>query len=172
MTPGDNLIIRPATLQDLDTLTAFSAAMALETERRTLDRTRLHEGTRAVLEQPERGRFYVADLRQERPGDTVTVGQLLLTYEWSDWRNAQFWWIQSVYVQPAWRRKGIYRSMHGAILDLARSRSDVCGVRLYVESDNTIAKRVYERVGLSPSAYQIYEDDFVLPKSRAAGDRR
>jgi ribosomal protein S18 acetylase RimI-like enzyme len=62
--------------------------------------------------------------------------------------------------------------MHGAILDLARSRSDVCGVRLYVESDNTIAKRVYERVGLSPSAYQIYEDDFVLPKSRAAGDRR
>lgn len=171
MTLANNLTVRPATLEDLETLTAFSAAMALETEQRTLDHGRLRLGTRAVLEQPERGRFYVADLRQGSPADTVTVGQLLLTYEWSDWRNAQFWWIQSVYVHPAWRRQGIYRSMHRAVLDLAQSRTDVCGIRLYVEGHNTIAKRVYERVGLSLSAYQIYESDFVLPQSHDTGDK-
>ena len=134
MTLADHLIVRPATLEDLETLTEFSAAMALETEQRTLDRTRLRMGTRAVIDQPERGQYFVADLRQETQADTVTVGQLLITYEWSDWRNAQFWWIQSVYVHPAWRRKGVYRRMHRTIIDLAHSRADVCGVRLYVEA--------------------------------------
>ena len=164
MSLADSLTVRPATLEDLDALTTFSAAMALETEQRTLDRARLRLGTQAVLEQPERGRFYVADLRPEPPADRVTVGQLLITYEWSDWRNAQFWWIQSVYVHPDWRRKGIYRSMHGAIINLAQSQPGVCGVRLYVEGDNHIAKCVYQRVGLLPSSYQVYESDFVLPK--------
>jgi RimJ/RimL family protein N-acetyltransferase len=164
----DSLTVRPATLDDLDALTAFSAAMAMETEQRTLDRARLRLGTRAVLDQPERGRFYVADLQPEPTADRVILGQLLITYEWSDWRNAQFWWIQSVYVHPDWRRQGVYRSMHGAILNLAQSQAGVCGVRLYVEGDNHIAKCVYERVGLSPSSYQVYESDFVLPKPRSA----
>ncbi len=163
MTPSDRLNIRPATLADLEILTEFSATMAWETEQRTLDRTRLRLGTQAVIEQPSRGQYYVADLRQEDQTDTVIVGQLLITYEWSDWRNAQFWWIQSVYVPPAWRRKGIYRRMHHTIMDLARSRADVCGVRLYVEGNNNIAKGAYKRVGLSPSNYEIYESDFVLP---------
>ena len=163
MTPANHLTVRPATLEDLETLAEFSAAMALETEQRTLDRTRLRMGTQAVIDQPERGQYFVADLRQDIQADTVTVGQLLITYEWSDWRNAQFWWIQSVYVHPAWRRQGIYPRMHRTILDLARSRADVCGVRLYVEGSNTIAKRVYEHVGLSPSTYEMYESDFVLP---------
>lgn len=162
---AEHLTLRPATQVDLETLTAFSAAMALETEQRTLDRTRLRLGTQAILDQPDRGQYYVADLRQDAQADTVTVGQLLITYEWSDWRNAQFWWIQSVYVHAAWRRQGVYRSMHRTITDLARSRADVCGIRLYVEGDNTIAKRVYEQVGLSSSTYRIYESDFVLPKS-------
>lgn len=168
MTPVDCLTVRPANLKDLKILTEFSAAMALETEQRTLDRSRLRMGTRAVINRPERGRYYVADLRGENRAETVTVGQLLITYEWSDWRNAQFWWIQSVYVRPAWRRKGVYRRMHRTILDLAQSRADVCGVRLYVEGTNNIAKRVYDRVGLEPSTYQIYESDFVLPKTHAA----
>lgn len=171
MSLADSLTVRPATLDDLDALTTFSAAMALETEQRTLDRARLRLGTQAVLEQPERGRFYVADLRPEPPADRVPVGQLLITYEWSDWRNAQFWWIQSVYVHPDWRRKGVYRAMHDAILNLARSQTEVCGVRLYVEGDNHIAKRVYERVGLLPSSYQVYESDFVLPKSHTTSDK-
>ena len=105
MTTQD-LFIRPARIQDLDTLTRFSAAMALETERRTLDPLRLRQGTLTVLEEPHHGSFYVAELRS----DHLVVGQLLITYEWSDWRNAQFWWIQSVYVDPGWRRQGVYRA--------------------------------------------------------------
>jgi GNAT superfamily N-acetyltransferase len=162
MIPADRLTVREATLEDLETLTEFSAAMALETERRTLDRARLRMGTQAVIGQPERGQYFVADLQQEASADTVTMGQLLITYEWSDWRNAQFWWIQSVYVHPTWRRQGVYRHMHRTILDLARSRANVCGVRLYVEGNNRVAKHVYDRVGLSLSTYQIYESDFVL----------
>ena len=165
MISSHQLRIRQATWQDLDVLTKFSAAMALETEHRRLDLSRLRLGTQAVIDRPERGQYYVADLHPDGSTDTVTIGQLLITYERSDWRNAQFWWIQSVYVHSAWRRQGVYRSMHRTITDLARSRADVCGIRLYVEGDNTIAKRVYEQVGLSPSTYRIYESDFVLPKS-------
>ena len=107
---SQDLVIRPARIQDLDTLTRFSAAMALETERRTLDPLRLRQGTLTVLEEPHHGSFYVAELRNAH----LVVGQLLITYEWSDWRNAQFWWIQSVYVDPGWRRRGVYRAhAHG-----------------------------------------------------------
>lgn len=163
MTLVDHLMIRRATHEDLETLTEFSAAMARETEQRTLNRSRLRMGTQAVIDHPERGQYFVAVLQQGPPADTVTIGQLLITYEWSDWRNALFWWIQSVYVHPAWRRKGVYRHMHRAILDLATSRTDVCGIRLYVEGSNRVAKYVYDRVGLSLSTYHIYESDFVLP---------
>lgn len=171
MISADQLRIRPATVQDVDVLTTFSAAMAWETEHRRLDLVRLRLGTQAVIDRPEQGQYYVADLHRNAPADTVTVGQLLLTYEWSDWRNAQFWWIQSVYVDPAWRRQGVYRAMHQAVMALAQSRADVCGVRLYVEGDNTVAQGVYERVGLTPSTYRIYESDFVLPKP-SSPDRR
>ena len=169
MIPANQLHVRQAALQDLDVLTKFSAAMALETEHRHLDISRLRSGTQAVIDQPERGQYYVADLRRDASADTVTVGQLLITYEWSDWRNAQFWWIQSVYVDPAWRHQGVYRAMHGAVMTLAQSRTDVCGVRLYVEGDNTVAQGVYERVGLTPSSYRIFESDFVLPKPSPSG---
>lgn len=171
MIPTEHIGVRPATAEDVDTLTTFSAAMAWETERRRLDVTRLRQGTQAVIDRRERGQFYVAELRQEPPADTVVVGQLLITYEWSDWRNAQFWWIQSVYVTPTWRRHGVYRAMHRTIIDLARSRADVCGVRLYVEGDNAIAKQVYERVGLFASTYRIFESDFVLPDHRTSGHK-
>lgn len=169
MIPAERWHIRPATLDDVDILTTFSAAMAWETEQRRLDVTRLRQGTQAVIDQPARGQFYVAELRENPSPDRVIVGQLLITFEWSDWRNAQFWWIQSVYVTPSWRRQGVYRSMHRTIIDLARSRTDVCGVRLYVEGDNAVAKQVYERAGLSASTYRIYESDFVLPIPHATG---
>jgi len=158
-----HLTVRQASLADLEILTEFSATMAWETERRSLDRTRLRLGIQSVIQQSERGLYFVADLQQDRQADTVIVGQLLITYEWSDWRNAQFWWIQSVFVHPAWRRQGIYRHMHCTILSMAHARADVCGVRLYVEAGNRIAKQVYQRVGLCPSTYEVYESDFVLP---------
>ena len=153
------LIVRPANLEDVETLVRFSAAMAVETEGRALDEDRLRPGTAAVIASREHGFYRVA----ERPGPPKElIGQLLVTYEWSDWRNANFWWIQSVYVHPDWRRQGVYRRMHQTIVQEARLRKDVCGIRLYVERENHVAQTVYGRVGLKRSVYEVFEEDFVF----------
>ena len=159
----NGLIVRPAMSKDIDALVRFSTAMARETEGRRLNVARLREGTRAVLNSPARGFYIVAEITDRSPR---VVGQLLVTFEWSDWRNATFWWIQSVYVDPAWRRRGIYRKMHRAILEQAKSRGDVCGVRLYVERENKTAKTVYTKVGLETSSYHVFESDFVLSRNQ------
>jgi predicted GNAT family acetyltransferase len=95
----------------------------------------------------------------------------MVTYEWSDWRNGAFWWIQSVYVAPDWRRCGVYRTMHNYTMTMAHSQADpqVCGIRLYVEQENRTAQRAYQRVGLIPSSYAVYEQDFVLTRQRPPG---
>ena len=103
----DHLNIRLARPEDAAMIASFSAAMALETEGRHLDRDRLHNGTIALLHSPDRGFFLVAEL--EQADDRRLLGQLMITYEWSDWRNGVFWWIQSVYVDPAWRRQSVFR---------------------------------------------------------------
>lgn len=162
MAQNDSVKVRMASRGDLDVLVNFSAAMAMETEGRQLDRDRLQRGIQSVLESTERG-FYLVSERQDLDSRPV-VGQLLVTYEWSDWRNATFWWIQSVYVHTTWRRQGVYRQMHRHVLNMARARQDVCGVRLYVEEHNETAQRVYRQVGLMPSGYLIFEEDFVLSK--------
>lgn len=156
----DLLNIRLAKPEDAARIASFSAAMALETEDRRLDLDRLHDGTFALLNSPDRGFFMVAEL--EQAGDRRLLGQLMITYEWSDWRNGAFWWIQSVYVDPAWRRKGIYRRMHDTIVAIGKADNKMCGIRLYVARDNRVAQTVYRRVGLAPSMYDVYEDDFVL----------
>ena len=162
------LTVRAADRDDLDSIIAFSAAMAWETEQRRLDETRLREGTQALLNTPSLGFFMVAEVRESER--RVVVGQLMITYEWSDWRNGVFWWIQSVYVDPAWRRQGVFRRMHEAVMASAKAASNVCGVRLYVEQDNQTAQAVYQRLGLAPSAYRVYEQDFVLtPEHRTQG---
>lgn len=161
----DHLNVRLAKPEDAARIASFSAAMALETEGRHLDRNRLHDGTIALLNSPDRGFFMVAEL--ERADDRQLLGQLMITYEWSDWRNGVFWWVQSVYVDRTWRRQGVFRRMHQAVLQEAKARTDVCGVRLYVDKDNPIAHVTYERLGLIRSAYQIYESDFVLPPKTA-----
>jgi len=144
----------------VESLVAFSAAMAWETEQRRLDEARLREGTLSLLRTPSLGFFMVAEVRDsDRPR---LIGQLMITYEWSDWRNAVFWWIQSVYVATPWRRQGVFRRMHDVIVGQAKADPRVCGIRLYVEQDNRTAQTVYQRVGLSRSAYAVYEQDFVL----------
>ena len=153
MTP----IVRLASLDDLEALISFNAAMALETEGKILDTERLRQGTRAVFDSAHRGFYLVAE------ADGLPVGGLLVTYEWSDWRNGWFWWIQSVYVRPEWRRMGVYSAMHRWILDTARARSDVCGVRLYVDRDNVGAMETYRSLGMSQSHYNMFEDDFAFP---------
>ena len=156
----DHIIVRTARREDADAIVAFSAAMALETEGRRLDITRLREGTLALLDAPERGFFMVADIAPQAPPQLV--GQLMITFEWSDWRNAAFWWIQSVYVAPTWRRQGVYRRMHDVVTARAKADPKVCGIRLYVEQTNRTAQAVYQHVGLAPSAYAVFEQDFVL----------
>lgn len=156
----NSLVVRPAKPEDVDVLVRFSASLALETEGRRLDRRRLRRGTQAVFRKPARGFYLVAELPHRSP--RPVVGQLLITFEWSDWRNATFWWIQSVYVDPAWRRRGVYRALHEAVLEEAKRRGDVCGVRLYVEGANTIAKTAYSKVGLGASSYRVFEEDFIL----------
>ena len=138
----------------------FSAAMAWETEQRRLDPATLREGTLSLLRSPALGFFMVAEAKTE--GRSVVVGQLMITYEWSDWRNGRFWWIQSVYVDSAWRRQGVFRRMHDTVMTAAKADPEVCGVRLYVEQENTTAQTVYRRLGLLPSGYKVYEQDFVL----------
>ena len=154
---SEDIVIRQARLEDADILIRFSAAMAWETERRELDRERLRQGTLAVFDRADRGIFYVAE---HRPGHLV-IGQCLITYEWSDWRNTQFWWIQSVYVDPQWRRRGVYRRLHDSIRQRAQTTPGVCGIRLDVEQNNMTAQDAYRRAGLRRSGYLIFEEDFV-----------
>jgi len=160
----DYLNIRLARPEDAAIIASFSAAMALETEGRHLDRDRLHNGTIALLHSPDRGFFLVAEL--EQADDRRLLGQLMITYEWSDWRNGVFWWIQSVYVDPAWRRQSVFRRMHETVMATAKTSPEVCGVRLYVEGSNSAAQVVYRKVGLTPSPYAIFETDFVLTRTK------
>lgn len=160
MTPP--LEIREAGLEDLDTLVGFQQAMALETEGKALDGERLRAGLEAVLRDPVRGTYLIARR------DGAAVGCTMWTREWSDWRNGWFWWVQSVFVDAAARRTGVYRSLYQAVLDRADAAGGVCGVRLYVETENEIAQRTYEALGMEQAHYRMYEVDFVLGGKESA----
>jgi ribosomal protein S18 acetylase RimI-like enzyme len=145
--------IRMASRSDAGALVRFNQAMALETEGKELSTEVLTPGVAAVFEDSNKGFYVVAD------EDGLVVGGLLVTFEWSDWRNKWFWWIQSVYVRPEHRGRSIYGSMYSFVKDLADRRGDVCGFRLYVEHDNTRAQRVYEKLGMKRSHYLAYEEE-------------
>lgn len=155
-----SLRIRPAYPRELSTLVEFNRAMARETESKELDPERSRLGVEAVFAEPSRGTYYVA-LRGEE-----LVGALMLTSEWSDWRNGVFWWIQSVYVVPAARRAGVFRALYTHVLERARANPDVCGLRLYVERENERAQKVYENLGMKAAHYRMFELDFVLGAQR------
>ena len=156
----ESIQIRPATKDDADAIVEFNRALALETENRRLDLATLHQGIRAFLESPGYGSYIVAELPEDK--SRKPVGQLMMTYEWSDWRNGVFWWIQSVYVAPERRGRGVFRAMYEHILAKAKTNPKVCGIRLYVERENRSAQTVYQRVGLAPSVYTVFEHDFIL----------
>ena len=146
-----NITIRSATPADAPQLTIFQQAMAKETEGKTLDQMLLRKGIEAVFSSHAKGRYLVAEAKG------TVIGGLLITYEWSDWRNGMFWWIQSVYVDPKWRRKGAYRAMHSHVRHLASQSGDVCGIRLYVERNNSAAQRTYATLGMTELPYDLYE---------------
>jgi len=146
--------VRPAARSDLELVVEFNRCMALETEGRELDRAQLARGVARALDDPSRGRYFLAELEGR------AAGCLMLTREWSDWRDGWFLWIQSVYTAPEARGRGVYRALHEHVLAAARSEADACGVRLYVERSNARAQAVYERLGMRRTSYLLYEVDF------------
>ncbi len=128
--------------------------MAQETEGLALDADVVRPGVAAVLADDALGFYLVAEV------DGQAAGQLMVTYEWSDWRNGLFWWIQSVYVRLEFRRRGVYSALHRQVAQAAQEAGGVRGIRLYVEQDNTIAQQVYESLEMHRTRYQLYEVEF------------
>jgi len=150
-----NHTIRTGTLKDLQTIAAFNSAMAEETEGRALQKDIILPGVEAVLQDPLKGFYLLAE------DEGKIIGQLMITFEWSDWRNGNIWWIQSVYVQPEARRKGVYKSLYEEVCRIAL-KSKVTGIRLYVDEFNDDAQKVYSSLGMRESHYVMYEA--ILPQ--------
>lgn len=143
--------IRTAQISDIDSLVEFNQAMALETEGRRLDAQQLKAGVEAAFTDENKGFYLVAE------EDEKILGGLMVTAEWSDWRNGWFWWIQSVYIIPEARGKKIYRKLYEEVRRTGREAGNVCGFRLYVEKDNTTAQAVYKKLGMEESEYLMFE---------------
>ena len=146
---------RLAVAGDARTLAGFNQAMALETESRVLADDVALGGVEAALRDSVHGFYVVAESGQE------VVGALLVTYEWSDWRNGRIWWIQSVYVRPEHRRRGVYRTLHEFVRNRARSTGGVVALRLYVERENAAAQCAYAEMGMRETPYLVYEEALV-----------
>jgi GNAT superfamily N-acetyltransferase len=144
--------IRLAEKEDSAALVEFNQAMALETEGKRLDSEILKNGVEAVFEDSKKGFYVVAESENE------IIGGLMVTFEWSDWRNSWFWWIQSVYILPDFRGRKIYRLLYEFVKQKAEETENVCGFRLYVEKENTRAQKVYEKLGMQQPHYLMYEE--------------
>ena len=144
------IIIRKAVPSDTPSIVDFQLRMALETEDMKLVPEIVTKGVDAVFNDLSKGQYYVAE------ADGMVIASLLITYEWSDWRNCNVWWFQSVYVVPEFRRKGVFRKMYSHIRELA-VQQDIAGLRLYVETKNSRAQKTYEALGMSSEHYAFYE---------------
>lgn len=149
--PESEIVIRPAHADDLDAIVAFNQSLALETEDLRLDQAIVREGVQAALHDARKAQYFVACSAGE------VIGQLMHTWEWSDWRNGHIWWLQSVYVRPQRRRQGVMRRLIEHVRRLADADPEVVGIRLYVEQHNAAAQCVYARLGLSLTGYLVME---------------
>jgi GNAT superfamily N-acetyltransferase len=143
--------IRQAQAGDAGVVARFNCELAAETEDLRLDAERVNAGVLALLKDRSKGVYYVAE------ADGRVVGQLMITYEWSDWRNGMIWWIQSVYVLPEYRGRGVFTRLFRHVQMLAAQAGDVCGLRLYMHRENGTARRSYERLGMRRTEYEVYE---------------
>ena len=146
------MLIRKGTPKDTEALVAFNQAMAQETEGLALDSDTLRRGVSTLLENPAKGFYLVAEIEGE------IAGSLMVTFEWSDWRAADYYWIQSVYIKPEHRQKGIYRALYEEVKTLAEKQGGAASFRLYVEQENTRAQQTYQSLGMSQSHYLMYEE--------------
>jgi ribosomal protein S18 acetylase RimI-like enzyme len=148
------LLIRKARFEDWQRIVDFNLQMAKETEWKTLDENVVREGVKAVLDNQLRGFYLLA----ENDEDTkIIVGQLMITFEWSDWRNSNIWWIQSVYVDKKFRNRKVFCQLFNTVVEMALSEKSVGRLRLYVREDNSSAKQVYKSLGMTKTPYEIYE---------------
>ena len=143
--------IRNSKIEDIEIITDFQMDMAFETEDLKLDRDLLRKGVETVLEREEVARYFIADV------DSIPAGMLMITYEWSDWRNGWVWWIQSVFVKPGFRSLGIYKKLYEHIKDIVLKSQNIRGIRLYVDKRNVRAQQVYEKLGMNCDHYTTYE---------------
>jgi GNAT superfamily N-acetyltransferase len=143
--------IKEASLEHQELIADYQVKMARETENLTLDINIVRKGVRAVFDDDSKGRYFVA-FHEEEP-----IASLLTTFEWSDWRNGTVWWIQSVYVLPTWRNKKVFRKMYDYLQNLIKEKSNVMGLRLYVDKTNTNAQKVYKTIGMEGEHYSLFE---------------
>jgi GNAT superfamily N-acetyltransferase len=148
------VIVRDADLSDIEVVVGFNAQLAIESEGIHLDRGILTRGVKLALADPERLRYWLA----VSPAAGTIMGQAAVTREWSDWRNGWIWWLQSVYVAPEFRGRGVFRAIHAHIRERARASGDVVGFRLYVENHNEAAQKTYASVGLVPGGYRVLQE--------------
>lgn len=146
--------IRDATSDDRDVIATYNSLMSEETEGKPLHEDTIRAGVAALLADQSKGRYWLAV-----DGDEV-IGQIMVTYEWSDWRNGMLWWIQSVYVARDYRRQGVFSALYRHVEQLAQASGNAAGLRLYVEQDNDRAQSTYESLGMSMTGYRIMQDLF------------
>lgn len=146
--------IRTGNHDDIDTIAEFNVSMARETEGIALDIDRVRRGAKNLVEHTERGFYAVAE------SNGKLVGCCMVTSEWSDWRDGMFWWIQSVYVTPEYRRRGVFTELYTYLKELAKKKGSICGFRLYVERENTAAQQTYSSMGMKETYYRMYEEEF------------
>ena len=148
-------------MADAAVIAEFNLLLATETEGLRLDPECVRTGVKALLADSAKGVYYVAEV------EGTIAGQLMITYEWSDWRNGNIWWLQSVYVRKEFRRQGVFRELFRFLESLARAQKDVCGLRLYMHAENRTARRSYEKLGMKRTQYEVFE--LVLDLSAAEG---
>lgn len=149
-----DITIRDATIADVDAIVAYNQRLARETEGKSLDDATITAGVRRGFANPSLCRYFVAEV------DGRVAGTTMLTYELTDWRDGVIWWLQSVFIEPEFRRHGVFRAIYRYIEALARAHPDVRGLRLYVHRDNARAMKTYESLGMDKAGYELYEHDW------------
>jgi ribosomal protein S18 acetylase RimI-like enzyme len=160
----DELQVRIAEAKDLEAIAELNTAMAWETERRQLCPLTIRRGIRAVSDNHNYGFYVVAE------SNGAVVGCLLITFEWSDWRSGLFWWIQSLYVRPPYRRHGVFKHLYDFVKEQALQHPEVCGLRLYVEQSNHVAQRAYDQIGMKSTTYRMYEKPLTCASEAAVSE--
>jgi ribosomal protein S18 acetylase RimI-like enzyme len=149
--------IREARKSDAAVVAEFNIRLARESEGLELDAETVRQGVEAVLKDPAKGIYFVAELAAEETGELRVAGQLMITYEWSDWRNGNIWWIQSVYVKEEFRGRGVFRALFDHVEGLAQESAEVCALRLYMDKHNQKARAAYKKLGMTEGGYVVFE---------------